>query len=343
MSEFKIEQATRLGVVPLIDVVGESGTGKTMSALLLARGIAGDKGEIVGIDTENRRMSLYADVIPGGFKVVDLAEPYSPDRYIDAMKVALSGNPACIVIDSASHEHEGAGGILDMATKNEEESKRAGLHNWRKPKFEHAKFVQFMLRCPVPVICCIRAKYKTRQKKGTQQMFDRGEIERFQIGKTIIEKDANVSPIQSEDFLFDATAHFVVTQDHTIVLYKASHPDLRKCFPADRTTPITIEHGKMIASWCKAGGQLPATATAGATAKPILSDEDKERKALATSVWNLFKAKRPELVAQSNWQAINAWAYKNEIFDGALESPEAFPHITIARFKEIIPKLEVKL
>ena len=242
---FKIEKATRVGVTPLIGAYGESGTGKTMSALLLARGFVGPQGSIVLIDTENRRGSFYSDVIPGGFGTIQLQEPFSPARYMEAIQAAEDGGAQIIVIDSMSHEHEGIGGVLDMAADNESRSGRPGLHNWKTPKMEHAKLMQRLMRSRVPVICCIRAKYKTRQKKDER-------------GKAAIVKDDFTSPIQAEDFIFEMTAHFETMPDHTIHLTKCSHPSLRDCFPEDYKEPISIKHGELIAKWANGPGYTPS-------------------------------------------------------------------------------------
>ena len=60
---FEIKPATRSGVIPLVSVYGSSGGGKTMSALLLMRGIVGPKGRITLVDSESGRGSLFADII----------------------------------------------------------------------------------------------------------------------------------------------------------------------------------------------------------------------------------------------------------------------------------------
>jgi len=246
MSEFEIKKATRQGVIPLIGLYGESGCGKTMSALLLARGLVGPSGDIHLIDTESRRGSLYADVIPGGYSVLDFNAPFSPARFVSALQAVIDAGAKVVAIDSCSAEWEGMGGVLDIAAENEEKSGRAGLHNWKTPKFEHAKFVQFLLRSPIPVICCIRAKHKTKQKKDER-------------GKTVIIKDDFTSALQDEAFTFEMTAHAEILQDHSIHLTKCSHPELQKCFP--ERGPLKIEHGAMIAQWCAAGGaRKPETA-----------------------------------------------------------------------------------
>ena len=162
---FEIKKATRQGIIPLVGLYSESGCGKTMSALLLARGLAGASGKIVMIDTESRRGSLYADVIPGGYEVLDLDQPFTPSRYIEAVEAAEKAGAQIIVVDSMSHEWEGIGGVCDSAGDNETRSGKAGLHNWKTPKLEHAKMVQRLLRSPVPMVCCIRAKYRRARRR----------------------------------------------------------------------------------------------------------------------------------------------------------------------------------
>lgn len=243
---YTITKATRQGVSPLIVAYSESGCGKTYSSLLLARGMAGPNGKIVVADSESRRASLYADVLPGGFETFDLCAPFSPQRYIEAIDAIEESNAAVGILDSGSHEWEGPNGVLDMAAEIEDKTGKTGLHCWKTPKFEHAKFVQRLLRIKIPIIVCLRAKYKSRQKKDER-------------GKTIIVKDEATSPIQAEDFIFEATCHFEILTDHSIHLTKASHPSLRACFP--EKGPIEIKHGEMLAQWCQAPGKAPSTAT----------------------------------------------------------------------------------
>lgn len=262
--EFVIKPATRIGINPLIVAYSESGCGKTYSALLLARGMAGPSGKIVVADSESGRASLYADVLPGGFETFDLCAPFSPARYVEAVDAIEASGAAIGIIDSGSHEWEGPGGVLDMAGDSEQRSGKSGLHNWKTPKFEHAKFVQRLLRLKIPLIVCLRAKYKSRQLKEN--------------GKTVIVKDETTSPIQAEDFIFEATAHFEILQNHSIILTKCSHPSLRDCFPKDKTTPITPEHGQKLAAWCNAAGK-PA----------IKPDRIKE---LQLALWAALKPKR---------------------------------------------------
>jgi len=297
---FEIKPATRVGIVPWIDLYSESGCGKTMSSLLLARGLAGPSGKIVLCDSEERRGSLYADVIPGGYDVLDFGPPFSPARYLEVLEVAFNAGAAVVVVDSMSHEWGAEGGVLDMATQNEEKSGKSGLHNWRIPKIEHQRLVNRLLRSPVPLICCIRAKFKTRQVKEN--------------GKTLIVTDDATSPIQSEEFIFEATAHMEVLQDHSIRLTKCSHPSLRDCFP-DKG-PITVEHGAAVARWCAAGGQAPAK-----TIRAVHS--------FKKLTWDLLAK-----VHGGDPEKAKEWLWKNNLLSDA-EAEAGLKALTEARWQDI--------
>ena len=233
-----LKPATRQGVRPLIGLYSESGCGKTFSALHLARGFVGASGKIGMIDTESGRGSLYADVVPGGYDVLELNEPFTPERYIEAVQAIEAAGVGIGIIDSISHEWEGIGGVLDQAAQAEARTGKPGLHIWRLPKLAHARFVGRLLQSPIPWIVCMRAKHKSRQVKNG--------------GRTEIIRDDFTTPIQADDFIFEMTVHGEIQPDHTFRATKAAHPGLAACFPAG---PITVQYGKALAEWCASAGK----------------------------------------------------------------------------------------
>ena len=236
---FDFRPAVRINSKLLVGLYGQSGCGKTYSSLLLARGLAGSDGKIVMIDTESGRGELYADVIPGGYEVAQLAAPFSPVRYIEAIEAAEKTGAAVLILDSGSHEWEGIGGVIDMAGAIEQRTGKPGLHCWKEPKLQHQRFILKLLQTPLHVIVCLRAKYKSRQAKNPR------------TGKTEIVKDEHTTPIQAEDFIFESTAHAEILSDHTIRLTKCSHPQTKDCWPAD--APLSVAAGAALATWCRGG------------------------------------------------------------------------------------------
>src|SRR3990167_6378325 len=96
-----IQKAQRKRAKMRIGMSSPSGAGKTYSALLLASGLA-DWNKICLIDTENGRGELYSNL--GEYNILNLQAPFSPERYIEAIKQCENAGMEVIIVDSVSHE-----------------------------------------------------------------------------------------------------------------------------------------------------------------------------------------------------------------------------------------------
>src|SRR5260370_34156498 len=123
-----IAPATRAGAHLLIQLFGGPRSGKTRTALRLARGMVGPSGRIGVLDTENGRARLHADKVSGGFVVGELTPPFTPLRYLEAIEEFVRYGVDILVIDSFSHCGEVQGGFLELA----DEADRAGRKGIRK-------------------------------------------------------------------------------------------------------------------------------------------------------------------------------------------------------------------
>lgn len=161
---FVIEKADRSQSKVCIALAGDTHTGKTLSAIRLARGIVGEKGKIGFIDTEQRRASLYAGFY-GGFDVINMTPPFSPERYQEAVQTFKEAGYDCVIIDSMSHEWEGEGGVLEMADSQTyaNGNKMTGLDKWCKPKIAHRKMMSSIMNSGMNVIFCYRVKYNMEE------------------------------------------------------------------------------------------------------------------------------------------------------------------------------------
>ena len=157
MGILNIAPAERAGAHLLIQLYGPPRSGKTYTALRIARGMAGEKGRIGMLDTESGRARLYSDKIEGGFVVGELTPPYTPRRYLEAIEEFLRYGVDILVVDSFSHCWEGPGGVLEMADQAEEQGRR-GLQKWLSPKRDYKKLVSFLLSTRLHMILCSRAK-----------------------------------------------------------------------------------------------------------------------------------------------------------------------------------------
>ncbi len=230
-SIFTFNRATRKAKRIVIVLYAMSEGGKTFSALHLARGIVGDDKDIALIDTEGRA-ELYANEA-GGFLHADLQEPWTPERYVQALTDAGKlSNVGVIIIDSGSHEWDDVGGVLDAAAANPNK----GLLTWQRPKMRHKKFMQAIARCRVPLIICLRAKPKI-----VEEMVE-GENGRKK--KEIVTK--GIVPIQSKDFKYDVTVMLEMTGNGNFRVEKCPK-DLRDTF--DESQKVSIEMGKAMGKW----------------------------------------------------------------------------------------------
>ena len=223
---FEIRTAERQGARLLIQLSGVSGSGKTFTALHLAYGLAGGDGsKVVGIDTENRRMSLNADILPGGarFRTIDFYAPFSPARYIQAIEAACNAGAEVIVIDSVTHEWEGPGGCQEIAAQTK-------FPDWKRAKAEHKRFMTYMLQCPAHIIACTRAREKTD----------------FTDTKNPVR--LGIQPIQEANFSYEATVSLMMHD-------QGARQDVLKC-PSDLQDImgrgqgyLTAEDGAALRAW----------------------------------------------------------------------------------------------
>jgi hypothetical protein len=75
MGILNIAPAERAGAHLLIQLYGPPRSGKTYTALRIARGMVGPEGRIGVLDTESGRARLYSDKVAGGFVVGELTPP----------------------------------------------------------------------------------------------------------------------------------------------------------------------------------------------------------------------------------------------------------------------------
>ena len=248
---FEITKAVRSATPALINIWGPSSSGKTLTSLLIARGLVGPEGKIGLIDTENKRALYHADKA-GGWEHLDYQPPFSPDRYTGALNVFEDKGIGCVIIDSTSHVWEGEGGVLDMAESgtNANGSSKNGLNKWNKPKSSYKRMINNMLRAPFHVIFCLRSKDGYSQKG---------------FGKDAKIENVGLIPIMGKDFIYEMTVSVLLGLDHKPVfpgdnsLYHSS-PSIPSVKAPDELysliTPgeyLGEPFGRKMASWIEGG------------------------------------------------------------------------------------------
>lgn len=155
----EIQKSERKRTKMKVGLQGPSGSGKTYSALLLANGLCSDWSKICVVDTESGSSHLYSAL--GGYKVLQLPKPFTPENYISAIKKAESVGMEVIVLDSISQEWETLLEIHGNMGGN-------SFTNWSKISPRHRDFIMKILQSPCHIIATIRAKteYALQERNG---------------------------------------------------------------------------------------------------------------------------------------------------------------------------------
>ena len=146
-----IEKATRKKQKLRLLIEGAAGSGKTMTALKIAKGLVGEDAKIVVLDTENGSASLYSDRFD--FYTTELKPPYSPQNYILKIKEIEKFKADICIIDSMSMVWSGQGGCLDIQT-----GLGGRFQDWAKVTPQYESFMNAILQSPMHIICTARTK-----------------------------------------------------------------------------------------------------------------------------------------------------------------------------------------
>lgn len=200
-----------------------SGSGKSYSALLLAQGLTkGDLTKVAVIDTEAGSSNLYAHL--GGYNVLKLDNPHSPERYIEAIDLCIKSGMEVVIIDSISHCWDF---LLDY------HSSLAGnsFTNWNKVTPRQKSFVDKILQSDVHIICTMRVKQD-------YVLSDRN-------GKMVPEK-VGLKAIQRDEISYEFTIVFDIDYRH----FATASKDRTNLFEGKPQFIINSNTGKKILDWC---------------------------------------------------------------------------------------------
>lgn len=222
----QIRQAQKSKSKLRIGLAGPSGSGKTYSALLLASGLTNWR-KICVIDTENMSADLYSDL--GPYNVLTLEAPFSPERYVEAIKSAEDAGMEVIIIDSITHEWSGTGGCLQI-----QEKLGGRWQDWAKVTPMHERFKDAILNSRAHVITSVRSK-------TDWSMSEEG-------GKTKIQK-VGLKQETREGFEYELTLSLDININHLTTASK----DRTGLFMDADPFIITQETGKKLLEWANKG------------------------------------------------------------------------------------------
>ena len=226
----QILKAQRMRAKARVGISGPSGSGKTYSALLFAYGLVGDWEKICVIDSEVGSSNNYAHL--GEFNVLELSAPFSPDRYIEAIKAAESAGMEAIVIDSVSHEWDGKGGCLEINDHLAQTKYKGNTWAaWSETTPRHQKFIEAIVGSKAHIIATSRSKTETTLVDGKP-------------------KKVGTKDIQRDGFEYEMTLMFHIDRDsHFAMAVK----DRTSLFIDRDPFKLSIQTGEEFRKWLETG------------------------------------------------------------------------------------------
>lgn len=226
----QILKAQRTRAKARVGISGPSGSGKTYSALLFAYGLVGDWEKICVIDSEVGSSNNYAHL--GEFNVLELSAPFSPDRYIEAIKAAESAGMEAIVIDSVSHEWDGKGGCLEINDHLAQTKYKGNTWAaWSETTPRHQKFIEAIVGSKAHIIATSRSKTETTLVDGKP-------------------KKVGTKDIQRDGFEYEMTLMFNIDRDsHFAMAVK----DRTSLFIDRDPFKLSIQTGEEFRQWLETG------------------------------------------------------------------------------------------
>jgi len=276
----QLQQASKKRAKIKMALQGPSGSGKTYSALLIAYGITNDWSSIAVIDTENHSANLYAHL--GKYNVLNIDAPFTPEKFIQAIKLCETAGMKTIIIDSITHEWES---ILDIHANMAGNS----FTNWSKLTPVHNNFVQTILQSPLHIIATIRTKqdYVLQEKNGKQ-----------------VPEKVGLKAITREGMDYE----FTIVLDIDIKHHATASKDRTQLFIDKPEFTITSDTGARILQWCnqtdeveiKEEGNIQIQIQECTNIKDLINLYGSSSQNVQTSYKELFALRRDELQSITN-------------------------------------------
>lgn len=218
-------------------LTGPSGSGKTYGALLLASGLG---SKIAVIDTEQGSASLYSHLVD--FDSLELEPPYNPERYREALKLAVKSGYDVVIIDSITHEWSGSGGCLELLEQiAKAKYKGNSWAAWNDITPRHRAFIDDLLTSPIHIIVTARSKTETTQV----EVNGRKQVQK--LGMKTEQRDGIEYEFTTVlDIVHDG--HFALPSKDRTGLFNSNEPE-----------KLSKETGERIKKWLESGVEIKET------------------------------------------------------------------------------------
>lgn len=224
------QKAVRHRAKARIALSGPAGSGKTMSALYLAKGLA-DGGKVFQIDTEAKSGELYGDLFD--YESDTIIAPFRPEKFIEKIKEAEMAGAAVIIIDSLSPAWNGEGGALDTQGNLASQGKNS-FAAWRTVTPGMTRLIDTILNSKVHVILTLRSKVKYEQIDGKV-------------------KKLGMEPIFKDGIEYEATCFAELSVGDNLASFTK---DRTRLFNPAFPFKISTETGELLHKWFESGAEI---------------------------------------------------------------------------------------
>lgn len=202
------QKATKKKARLRLALMGVSGSGKTYSALRIAKGLG---RRVAVIDSERASASKYADRFE--FDTVEVSSG-NPRDYVEAIKAAGAAGYDVLVIDSLSHAWEGReGSALQLVDDAKARNKGNQWTAWRDVTPLHNALIDAILMSKCHVIATMRSKMK-----HVQELDEKGKSVIRKVGMEAVQR-------AGMEYEFDVVGDL---EEATLVISKSRCPDFTK-------------------------------------------------------------------------------------------------------------------
>ena len=187
-------------------IAGPSGSGKTYTSLAVGTALAGD-GKVAVVDTEHGSASKYADLFE--FDVMEMRQPFHPQRFVEAIKAAADAGYKVVILDSLSHAWNGPGGLLEIVDQVSKKYRGNTYAGWGEGTPIQNRLIEAIVGADLHIISAMRSKqeYILIEKNGKQ-----------------VPQKVGMAPVQRDSFEYEFDIYLDMDMENNAIVQKTRCP-----------------------------------------------------------------------------------------------------------------------
>lgn len=264
-----IKDAVKHALKARIGLLAPTGGGKTYTGLLFLFAMVkwGMAKKVGVIDTEHGSASKYLNDPFPSFRVIELADDFSPEVYIEAMALLAEDGCDALLVDSLSHAWAGKGGSLELKDRF---GKQKGFNDytaWGPVTAMQNRLIESLLSYPGHLVATMRLKM--------EHVIEKDPI----TGKNVVRK-IGLQPVQRDGMEYEMDLVGDIDQDHNFSVSKT------RCRALDGYSVHKPgeEVVKKLRSWLETGERASPPSSPAQAAPPLATAPDAGKEGVGEAV-----------------------------------------------------------